>query len=268
VLFVDEAGQVALADALAVAQAARSVVLLGDPPAARARLPGHPSARRGASVLEHVLGPSATIPPDRGVFLGTSWRMHPDVCGLRVAHDVRRPPGLRSRRRAAAHRLARAVGQRPAAPPVPHEDNRGRSAEEAEAVAAEVERLLDGGTWVDRDGRRHPLTLDDILVVAPYNAQVRCLSARLPDGARIGTVGPVPGPGGAGRPVLHGQLERGRRRPRDAVPVQPQPSSTSPSRGAGASRWWSAPRAAVGPLRHGEDMRLVNMLCRFAEEAR
>jgi uncharacterized protein len=71
---------------------------------------------------------------------------------------------------------------------VEHEDNRGRSIEEADRVADEVARLLDGGSYVDRHAVRHPLTLDDILVVAPYNAQVRWLKARLPVGARVGTV--------------------------------------------------------------------------------
>ena len=69
---------------------------------------------------------------------------------------------------------------------VDHLDNRGRSIEEAEAIAAEVRRLVEG-TWVDREGVVHPLTLHDILIVAPYNAQVRCLHSVLPD-ARVGTV--------------------------------------------------------------------------------
>ena len=56
------------------------------------------------------------------------------------------------------------------------------------AIADQVERLLDGGTLDRPRRRRRQLTLDDILVVAPYNAQVRCLRSALPDGARVGTV--------------------------------------------------------------------------------
>src|SRR5206468_6043536 len=78
-LFIDEAGQVALADALAVATAAKHVVLLGDPlQLAQVSQATHPGTS-GASVLEHLLGSDATIPPDRGLFLEHTYRMHPDV---------------------------------------------------------------------------------------------------------------------------------------------------------------------------------------------
>jgi uncharacterized protein len=72
---------------------------------------------------------------------------------------------------------------------VQHEANRQTAPEEAQAIAAIIDRLLSDGEvigFADRD--TDSVTLDDILVVAPYNAQVRCLRAALPDGARIGTV--------------------------------------------------------------------------------
>src|SRR5204863_5595712 len=71
---------------------------------------------------------------------------------------------------------------------VEHEDSRQRSLEEAEVVRREVEALLDGGRWTNRFGKTRDLTLDDILVVAPYNAQVRILKAVLAAGSRVGTV--------------------------------------------------------------------------------
>ncbi len=79
-LVIDEAGQVSLADALAMGAAARNVVLLGDPlQLAQVSQGTHPPGTE-ASVLEHLLGAHATIPPDRGVFLERTRRMHPDVC--------------------------------------------------------------------------------------------------------------------------------------------------------------------------------------------
>lgn len=42
-------------------------------------------------------------------------------------------------------------------------------------------------TWIDREDQQRPLTLEDILVIAPYNAQVFEIQQRLP-GARVGTV--------------------------------------------------------------------------------
>ncbi|MBK8334533.1 MAG: TM0106 family RecB-like putative nuclease, partial [Acidimicrobiaceae bacterium] len=86
VLIVDEAGQLALADALATADAAHGVVLLGDPlQLAQVSKGTHPNGS-GASVLEHVLGEHATMPADRGVFLSQTHRMHPDVCGFISDH--------------------------------------------------------------------------------------------------------------------------------------------------------------------------------------
>lgn len=79
-LFVDEAGQFALANLAGAGTAAANIVLLGDPQ----QLPqvhqaSHPYGA-GASVLEHLSFGRDVVPADRGVFLEESWRMHPDVC--------------------------------------------------------------------------------------------------------------------------------------------------------------------------------------------
>jgi uncharacterized protein len=72
--------------------------------------------------------------------------------------------------------------------PVNHEGNQNASPEEVERVAGIVEGLLQPDVrWVDDKGRSCPLRLDDILIVAPYNAQVSDLSNRLKN-ARVGTV--------------------------------------------------------------------------------
>jgi uncharacterized protein len=267
VLLIDEAGQVALADAIAVAQAARSVVLLGDPQQLAHVSQGTHPVGVGRSVLEHVLDGRDTIPPERGVFLDVSWRMHPDVA--RFVSDAMYDGRLGS--------VAGCERQRVDSPglsgsglrllSVPHADNRGSSAEEADVVAAEVERLLAGGTRVDRHGHRHPLTLGDILVVSPYNAQVRCLSARLPDGARVGTVDRFQG---QEAPVVlfsmasssGDDVTRGMRflfsRNRLNVAV---------SRAQALAVVVCSPQLLSARCSTVEDMELVNMLCRFAEAA-
>ena len=81
-LVIDEAGQVALADALAMGTSARNLVLLGDPFQLEQVSQGIHPPGTGASVLEHLLGEAPTIPEDRGIFLEKSYRMHPAVCAF------------------------------------------------------------------------------------------------------------------------------------------------------------------------------------------
>ena len=72
--------------------------------------------------------------------------------------------------------------------PVEHRGNQGESTEEAAVIADLVAALVDGKTWwTDRHGKRQPVGLEDVLIVAPYNAQVGEIARRLPEGARVGT---------------------------------------------------------------------------------
>jgi superfamily I DNA and/or RNA helicase len=73
--------------------------------------------------------------------------------------------------------------------PVKHEGNRNSSAEEVEVVASIVESLVGRGVkWFRGIERPKEIDLDDVLIVAPYNAQVSDLLVALPKGARVGTV--------------------------------------------------------------------------------
>lgn len=194
-LVIDEAGQVSLADALAVATAARNVILLGDPQ----QLPqvaqaAHPDGS-SLSVLEHLLADRQTVASDGGVFLDQTWRMHPDVTGFvsELMYDGRlsSAPG-RERQRILADGPLAGTGLRWL--PVEHEGRAQSAPEEADRIAAAIEDLLgQGATYLDHDGSKHSLEPDDILVLTPFNAQVRCLEERLPAGVRIGTVDKLQG---------------------------------------------------------------------------
>jgi superfamily I DNA and/or RNA helicase len=73
--------------------------------------------------------------------------------------------------------------------PVEQAGNQNESPEEVERVAAMVDSLLQTGTtWTNKEGETNAIGLQDILIVAPYNAQVSALTDRLPTGARVGTV--------------------------------------------------------------------------------
>ena len=79
-LFVDEAGQVSLANTIAMGVSARNVILVGDQMQLSQPIQGSHPGRSGLSALEHLLDDAATLPPERGVFLSRTRRMHPDLC--------------------------------------------------------------------------------------------------------------------------------------------------------------------------------------------
>jgi uncharacterized protein len=190
VLVVDEAGQIALANAVAVSSSARSLILLGDPQQLEQPLKGThpPGAERSA--LAHLLDGAATMPADKGLFLARTWRLHPDVCAFTSEAfygGLLEPLQDLSRQSLEGVTPLTGTGMRYLA--VTHAGNQSDSPEEAERVAALVTSLTGGGsTWTNRDGQRGLLQLGDILVVAAYNAQVAELARRLPAGARVGTV--------------------------------------------------------------------------------
>jgi predicted RecB family nuclease len=189
VLFIDEAAQMSLANVLAVSQAARTIVLLGDPQQLDQPTQGTHPEGTDVSALNHILGGRATISPNQGLFLEETWRLHPDICAFtsEMFYESRLRPhrGLEHQQIKSKGRL-HGSGLRFLA--VSHEGNQSSSPEEAEQVRDLIDDILNSGTtWVDRDGIERPITRGDILVIAPYNAQVFELQARLP-GARIGTV--------------------------------------------------------------------------------
>ena len=189
VLFVDEAAQMSLANVLAISHAGPSLVLLGDPQQLDQPTQGtHPDGTE-VSALGHLLVGRQTIDADQGLFLEETWRLHPDICGFtsEVFYEGKlgSRPGLEGQRVVSAGPVA-GTGLRFL--PVSHQGNQNSSDEEADQVAKLVRSLADGGAaWVDQQGRERPVTREDVLIIAPYNAQVFKIQERLP-GARVGTV--------------------------------------------------------------------------------
>lgn len=191
-LFVDEAGQVSLANLIAMSTCARNIVLLGDQMQLGQPIQGVHPGESGQSTLEYLLEGEATIAPERGVFLKDTWRMHPKVCNFisDAVYDGR----LEAERNNANQRLV--LGEDPTLGlreagisfiEVAHDGCSQRSDEEAEVIRSIVEDLLTR-RYVDRQGVEHPVLLENILVVAPYNMQVNRLKQVLPEDARVGTV--------------------------------------------------------------------------------
>jgi uncharacterized protein len=265
-LFVDEAGQVSLADALALGTCTRNVVLLGDPQQLGQVSQGiHPDGA-SASVLEHLLGGKDTVPPDRGLFLSRTWRMHPDVCHFisETSYEGRlhSVPAC-ERQRVDSAGLA-GTGLRWLS--VEHEGNRASSIEEADRIAAELEVLI-GGTFTDRGGNEHRLGWDDVLVVTPYNAQARCLRRRLGPRARIGTVDKFQG---QEAPVVFFSMatSSGDDLPRNLEFLFSRNRlNVAISRAQSLAALVASPKLLEIRCSTIEQMRMVNALCRFVEAA-
>jgi predicted RecB family nuclease len=189
VLFVDEAGQMSLANVLACAQAGKNLILLGDPQQLEQPQKGSHPEGSDISALAHLVGGRRTISEGQGLFLAETWRLHPAICKftseLFYEGRLSSMDGLeRQDIRAPAPFLRPGLWFAP----VVHDGNQNHSDEEIERVCAVVELLTQtGSTWVNRRGEQKNLTVNDILIVAPYNDQVNRLIERLPS-AKVGTV--------------------------------------------------------------------------------
>jgi predicted RecB family nuclease len=192
VLFVDEAGQISLANVVAISRATDSVVLLGDPQQLDQPMRGTHPPGADQSALAHVLAGQATMAPDRGLFLETTWRLHPELCRFtsEVFYDDRLEPEphlVVQRVNASRTPIGDGVGPRLLAVTTAGADN--ESPEEADEVARVARSIVEAGaSWVNEKGEMRPVTWNEVLIVAPYNAQVGAIKRRLPPDARVGTV--------------------------------------------------------------------------------
>lgn len=259
-LFIDEAGQVGLANMVAMARAARNIVLVGDPRQLPQVIQGAHPEPASLSCLDWMLGDHATIPGDRGIFLPVSRRMHPEVCRF-ISEQV-----YEGRLTSHADTARQGVSgtQFPEAGafwvPVAHEGNAQISTEEVSAIQAAAADLLQG-EWTEKDGTRRPMRETDIIVVAPYNAQVNAIRDALPLGIRVGTVDKF----------------QGQEAPVCLVSMTASSAEETPrgmdflfslnrinvavSRAKGLALVFGAPRLREAKCETVEQMRLVNTLC-------
>ncbi len=270
VLFVDEAGQMSLANVLAIAPCAKSVVLLGDPQQLEQPIQGSHPEGTAVSALEHVLGGAQTIADDRGLFLEETWRLPPAICSLTSELFYERR--LRSLASLEQQTLLGEVlfpGSGLWFVPAHHDANQSSSREEVEIVAELVGTLMEGGArWRDRDGRERAIALDDVLVIAPYNAQVADLTARLPAGARVGTVDRFQG---QEAPIVIYSMTTST--PEDAPRgmeflYSPNRFNVATSRAQCACIVVGSPRLFEPDCQSPRQMKLANAFCRFLEVAR
>ncbi len=192
-LVIDEAGQFSLANTIAVSRSTQRVLLLGDPQ----QLPQVSQGTHPEPVDQSALAwltQEAVLPPDFGYFLHTTWRMHPDLCRAVSEHSY---GGRLSAHPCTCERVMTGVHGHlvPAGVVVESLEHQGNSVASPEEAAAVAKLAREALTWQwqetpDEPGR--PMTPDDVLIVAPYNAQVDLIRKTLESqglrGFRVGTV--------------------------------------------------------------------------------
>jgi uncharacterized protein len=203
-LFIDEAGQVPLANAVAMARCAKNLVLLGDQMQLEQPVQGSHPGDAGLSALQYALKDTekseedvpvfhAVVPPDRGLFLAESRRMHPNVCQF-ISESIYEGR-LGSIPECANQKIALPISGGVFVKKesgivftgIEHEGNIQQSDEEVERVVVIYNEMV-GRPFTAKDGTTRPVELADFLFIAPYNAQVRALKRALPKGARVGSV--------------------------------------------------------------------------------
>lgn len=279
VLFVDEAGQMSLANALAVTQCAHALVLLGDPQQLEQPQKGNHPAGLEVSALQHIIGetdglPNRTMPAEQGMFLPETWRYGRAICEFtsEVFYESKLRPTTRK-----GLELQRLTGG-----PIDgaglwvldvlHEGNRNASDEEASAVVSLVDSLLaPGSTWTDHEGVVRPVATEDILIVAPYNAHVGRLQERLAHRQMAGSIGTVDKFQGREAPVVIFSMATSR--PEDAPRGMEflyslNRLNVATSRAQCAAVVVASPRLFEPDCKSPRQMQLASALCRFREMAR
>ncbi len=267
-LFVDEAGQMSLSFVLAASRSAKNLILLGDPQ--QLEQPQRGAHPEGADVaaLNHLLDGKKTMPVDKGLFLETTRRLHPSITEFtsEVFYEGRLKslPGLEKQV---------ISGDTPFDGgglffvPVEHYGNQNKSKEEIEVVADIIEKLLTKGKWTNDDGETRPLNKKDILVVAPYNAQVAALIERLPEDIAVGTVDKFQGQEAA--VVIYSMTSSS---PDDAPRgmgflYSPNRLNVATSRAKSVCILVAAPKLLEPECKTIDQMRWANALCRFGERS-
>jgi uncharacterized protein len=269
-LFVDEAGQVALAMLVGIGACADNIVLLGDQmQLAQVTQGKHPPGVE-ASALTYLLQGHATIPPELGIFLPITWRMHPRI--NQFISDAVYEGRLKSHPNTARQRLHPSVEpihreSGIVVLPVHHQDNAQASDEEADQVVAVVQSLA-GCVVTTRENVERALdNVGDLLFVAPYNKQVRALQARLGPACKVGSVDRFQG---QEAPVVvlsmcASSLEDA---PRGAEFIlNPNRLNVAISRAQTLAIVVASPGLFVSRCSSVEEMRLVNLFCRLVAYA-
>jgi predicted RecB family nuclease len=264
-LFIDEAGQVSLANVIAMGVSAKNIVLVGDQMQLSQPIQGAHPGGSGISGLDHLLGGLATVPPDRGIFLATTFRMNPNICRFisDAVYDGRLVSDASTKHQRLDIGMSRDVALAPAGlrfVPVDHVGFAQRCPPEAARLKQTYEALI-GLSWIDQKGGKKLIGIEDVLVVTPYNMQVNHLRDILPTDARVGTVDKLQGQEAA-VVLISMTTSSGDDLPRNIEFLYSRNRlNVAISRARCLSVVFASPRLLEVPCNTIEQMQLVNTLC-------
>ena len=266
-LFLDEAGQVSVANVIAMGVAARNIVLVGDQMQLGQPIRGVHPGEAGLSILDYLLGKQATVSPERGIFLNHTRRLSSSICQFvsNEFYEGRLAPADDNHKRQLQFN-APIDGISPQGIhfiPVSHAGCSQKCEEEARVIKEYFGQLL-GQTFNDKDGKTRPITTNDILVVTPYNVQVNHLRSVLPAGARVGTVDKFQG---QEAPVVLVSMVTSDVEclPRDIdFLFSPNRLNVAVSRAQCLALVMASPKLLEVPCKSIEHLRLVNKFCQLA----
>ena len=189
-LFIDEAGQFALAAAIVCSYVAKNLVLLGDQmQLEQVNVGSHPGSAE-LSVLNYYMQGMNTIPRTHGVFLDETYRMNPSISNLlsELIYDGRLKPHQQTH----GHNFdiaSKQLGRNGILfHSVDHQHNSMRSEEEADEIE-KIIKILQSGKLPGPGGKLRKFKGDagDLIVISPYNAQVELIRSRI-NGVKVGSV--------------------------------------------------------------------------------
>ena len=189
-LFVDEASQISVADLIALGGIAKNIVLVGDQQQLGQPTQGNHPNDSGKSVLDYLLEDSDTISPDKGIFLNKTFRLHPNI-NLFTSENfyeerlLVNENNINRKIEYKKNSIIKNEGIHTVL--MKHQDRSQTSVEEFEIIKKIMDQVM-GCKFIDFDKTERKISIDDILIVSPFNAQVNFLKARLNKGARCGTI--------------------------------------------------------------------------------
>jgi uncharacterized protein len=281
VLFVDEAGQLSLADTLGVSLACRDFVLVGDPQQLKQPTKAAHPGESGLSALEYINQGNDVVPEGYGILLETTKRMHPVITAF-VSEQVyegklRSEPGCELQAIGGDDWLS---GSGLRWHPIEHTGRTTFSPEEVKEVVETFYSVL-GREFTDKRGFTSRLEPKDVFLIAPFNHQrlelLKALCAH-PKAAEFGVtdevmskrVGTVDKAQGDQAPVV---LVSYTSSSAEDIPrgmeflYSKNRFNVAVSRAQALVVVFASPRLLDVHCKTIEQVRLANMLCRYAEVA-